>query len=204
MDSLNDNERAELASIITEEKPDAAKTSTVEHKFVKDWKMEDLQPSLDQVSQGVARSEKAGRLYTSMQCVPSAIGSPMRAARWGRNSTAEISSRFKHCDILESIIEPSKVISEQYQNTVITKKDGDDVTGRVVEENDQRVVVVTNPLTQTKVEVAKAEIQKRQRPSKISPMPEGLVNNLTKEEILDLIAYLESGGKETAAAFRKN
>ena len=113
-----------------------------------------------------------------------------------------VASRFGHRDILESIIEPSKVISEQYQNTVVTKKDGDDVTGRIVEENDQKIVVVTNPLTQSKVEVLKSEIAKR-TPSKISPMPEGLVNNLTKDEILDLIAYLESGGKETAAAFQK-
>lgn len=34
-------------------------------------------------------------------------------------------------------------------------------------------------------------------------MPEGLVNVLTKEEILDLLAYIESGGKATAPAFAK-
>ena len=39
--------------------------------------------------------------------------------------------------------------------------------------------------------------------SKISPMPEGLVNILNKNEILDLLAYIESGGKQTAAAFSK-
>jgi hypothetical protein len=34
-------------------------------------------------------------------------------------------------------------------------------------------------------------------------MPEGLANVLTKEEILDLLAYLESAGKKQHAAFRK-
>jgi len=50
--------------------------------------------------------------------------------------------------------------------------------------------------------VARKDVEKRQ-PSKISPMPEGLVSILTKEEILDLLAYMESGGKQTAAAFSK-
>ena len=114
-----------------------------------------------------------------------------------------VSSRFSHRDILESILEPSKVISEQYINTTVIKKDGDNVTGRIVDENDQRIVVMTDPIKQTKVEVPKADIEKRVA-SKISPMPEGLVNNLTKDQIMDLIAYLESGGKESAAAFKTN
>ena len=77
---------------------------------------------------------------------------------------------------------------------------GDDITGRVVEEDGRKIVVVTDPLKQTQREVPKSEIQER-RPSKLSPMPEGLVSILTKEEILDLLAYIESGGKPTAAAF---
>lgn len=198
IDSLSDAERTELEPFITDKKPEEAKP-VVEHKFVKDWKMADLQPLLDQVATG--RSFSKGReAFAAAQCV--------QCHRFGNQGGAvgpeltAVSSRYGHRDILESILEPSKVVSEQYQNTVITKKDGDDVTGRIVEENDQKVVVVTNPLTQTKVEVLKSDIEKRTA-SKISPMPEGLVNNFTKEEILDLIAYLESGGKETAAAFEK-
>jgi hypothetical protein len=34
----------------------------------------------------------------------------------------------------------------------------------------------------------------------VSPMPEGLLNQLTKEEILDLIAYIEAMGKERGTA----
>lgn len=198
IDSLSDAERTELEPFITDKKPVETKP-VVEHKFVKDWKMADLQPLLDQVTTG--RSFAKGKeAFTAAQCI--------QCHRFGNQGGAvgpeltAISSRYGHRDILESILEPSKVVSEQYQNTVITKKDGDDVTGRVVEENDQKVVVVTNPLTQTKVEVLKSDIEKRTA-SKISPMPEGLVNNFTKEEILDLIAYLESGGKETVAAFEK-
>ena len=95
------------------------------------------------------------------------------------------------------------MISEQYQNTTIIKKNGDDVTGRVLEENDQKLVVLSDPLKNTRVEVLKKDVAKRQ-PSKVSPMAEGLVDVLSKEEILDLLAYIESGGKSTAAAFHQN
>ena len=71
------------------------------------------------------------------------------------------------------------------QNTTIIKKNGDDVTRRVLEENDHRLVLLTDTLKNTKVEVRKADILTRQ-PSKLSPMPEGLVRVLSKDEILDL------------------
>ena len=87
-------------------------------------------------------------------------------------------------------------------NTTIVKKDGEDVTGRILEESDKSVVLLVNPLTGDRAEVQKSDIQKRQA-SQISPMPTGLVNGLTKEEILDLVAYLESAGKMNAANFKQ-
>ena len=111
-------------------------------------------------------------------------------------------SRFNHHDLLETILDPSKVVSDQYQNIVVTKKDGGDVTGRLVEEADDQIVLITNPLTGDRTAVSKRDIQKR-APSKISPMPEGLVTILSKEEILDLLAYIESGGKKDHGAFQR-
>ena len=62
-------------------------------------------------------------------------------------------------------------------------------------------MLLVNPLTGDRAEVQKADIQKRNT-SSISPMPTGLVSVLTKDELLDLLAYLESGGKENAPAFK--
>ena len=198
--SLTDDERAELAVEIVDKDADTNKPALAQRKFVKDWKMADLQPALDGVMKG-RKFARGKEVFNAAQCIQchrfanagGAVGPELTA----------ISSRYGHRDILESILEPSKVISEQYINTLIVKKDGDDVTGRVVEENDQKLVLVTDALKQTKVEVLKSDIATR-KPSKISPMPEGLVNNFTQDEILDLIAYIESGGKETAAAFSSN
>jgi putative heme-binding domain-containing protein len=161
--------------------------------------MADLTPMLKELSKG--RSfEKGKEAYKEGQCI--------RCHRFGNKGGAvgpeltAISSRFGHRDILESIIEPSKVISEQYVNTIVIKKDGDSLVGRLVSEDDKKLMLNTSPFKETREEVLKSDILSRE-PSKISPMPEGLMNTFTKEEIFDLIAYLESGGKDTAVAFKK-
>src|SRR5256714_10585932 len=104
-------------------------------------------------------------------------------------------------DILESILEPSKVISDQYQNITVVKKDGDSVTGRLIDESDDKLVLQPNPLQPDRVDVAKKDLSERTA-SKVSPMPEGLLNQFTKDEILDLLAYIESAGKEKAKNFQ--
>jgi hypothetical protein len=41
--------------------------------------------------------------------------------------------------------------------------------------------------------IRKADVEEKAA-SKISPMPEGLLNTLTRDEILDLVAFLGAGG----------
>jgi putative heme-binding domain-containing protein len=168
------------------------------HTTIKDWKMADIEPDLDKVK--TKRSFTRGRdLFTEAQCI--------QCHRFGKSGgsvgpeLAAVSSRLTARDILESILLPSKVLSEQYQNTIVSTKDGDDVTGRIVEETDQKLIVMTDQIKGTKVEILKTDVAGR-RASKVSPMPEGLVNFMTKNEILDLIAYLESGGKKNYAAYK--
>src|SRR5206468_6011921 len=96
----------------------------------------------------------------------------------------------------------SKVVSEQYQNYTIIRKDGDSETGRIVDDNDEEVVVQPSPLLPERTVIKKTDIRER-RPSKVSPMPEALVNQMTEDDILDLIAYLAAGGKEDAACFKR-
>jgi putative heme-binding domain-containing protein len=199
IESLNDSELNELDPFINPHGNAPSLAVSDNHKFVKEWTVEELQPLLDQVGKG--RDFLKGKAaFTAAQCIQCHRFADAGGAV-GPELTA-VSSRYTRRDILDSILLPSKVISEQYQNTRFIKRDGDEVTGRIVEENDDKVVVATNPLSDAKVEVKKADIEKRV-PSAVSPMPEGLVNNLTQDEILDLLAYLESGGKADAAAFKK-
>ena len=71
-----------------------------------------------------------------------------------------------------------------------------------MEETDAKVVMQANPLKPDKITIEKSEIKSR-GPSKVSPMPEGLVNTFTKDEIFDLIAYMESAGKKDHPDFKK-
>jgi putative heme-binding domain-containing protein len=196
--TLSDDERDGLAEFLPKE-TNAAAALALTNKFVKDWHMEDLLPDLAQAKS--LRSFKIGKTaYAEAQCI--------QCHRFGTSGgsvgpeLAAVSSRLTTRDILESILEPSKVVSEQYQNVVLTMSDGDTVAGRVVEENELKLVLNTDPMRPNKEEFRKADIVSR-RPSKISPMPDGLVNSMTEDEIWDLIAYLESGGKKTYAAFKK-
>ena len=135
----------------------------------------------------------------SIRCCPSVVNGEGGAV--GPDLTGA-GAKYTRRDLLESILDPSKVVSDQYQNMTVTKKDGEDVTGRIIEDTDAKLVIVTNPLTNEKVEVKKSDVKSR-TPSKLSPMPEGLASILTKDEILDLVAYIESAGNQRHAAFRR-
>jgi putative heme-binding domain-containing protein len=161
--------------------------------------MTDLEPALDQV--GKSRNFARGKAnFEAAQCLAC-----HRFANEGGSAGPDltaVSTRFQRRDILESIIEPSKVVSEQYMNTDVRLKNGDAVIGRVLEETDAKIVIQPNPLAPEKVEIKKSDVARRSL-SKLSPMPEGLVNTFTKEEILDLMAYMESGGKRDHPDFAK-
>jgi len=169
-------------------------------QVVKNWKMDDALPLLAQVGKG-RNFERGRRAYEAAQCLACHKMGNEGTGAGGPDLTA-ISSRFTPKDILESIIEPSKVISEQYQNLAVVRKNGETVVGRLLEENNDRLVLQPDLLKPDKVEVKKSDVQRRV-PSKLSPMPEGLVNVLNQDELLDLMAYLESGGRRDHPAFAR-
>ncbi|MFO0818049.1 MAG: c-type cytochrome [Pirellulales bacterium] len=159
-------------------------------KLVQEWTTPDLQSLLPQVSKG--RNFARGRdVFYEAQCSACHRYGDQGGAI-GPDLTA-VSTRFKRQDLLESITEPSKVLSEQYMNTAIETKGGQVIIGRVVEETPQKVVVRPNPLEDKTVTIEKSEIESRS-PSKLSPMPVGLLNTFSKEDFLDLLAYMESLG----------
>ncbi len=199
-ETLTESERLALGDLVADKtETAAAKKPAKERKFVKEWAMSDIEPLLGQVSKG--RNFESGKAaFNDAQCL-----SCHRFGNEGGSVGPELtaaSSKYSRRDILEAILEPSKVISEQYQNETVVKKDGDDVTGRVVDETPEKIVLQPNLLSAERIEIKRADIESR-RPATLSPMPDGLVNILTDKEILDLLAYIESAGKASAANFGK-
>ena len=99
-----------------------------------------------------------------------------------------LKARAKKADILESILEPSKVVSDQYRGTLFVTKGGKTISGLAALQGDTYTVLQSDG---TKIALPKSDID-QQVASTISPMPERLIDELTREDIRDLFAFLES------------
>jgi putative heme-binding domain-containing protein len=102
-----------------------------------------------------------------------------------------IVSRFKKQDVLESILWPSKVISDQYKSEMFEMKDGSIMSGVVVRENAINVFLRTAESTERPVPVPKAQIANRAE-SAVSLMPPGLLDGYTQAEISNLLEFVLS------------
>ena len=89
---------------------------------------------------------------------------------------------------LLNVLAPSYDVPEGYRMVTVTSRDGQVFVGNVVEEDASKVVL--NMVGQKTV-VAKSDIKSRQT-SRVSMMPEGLLNPLQDKQILDLIAYMRT------------
>ncbi|MEO8616652.1 MAG: c-type cytochrome [Luteolibacter sp.] len=113
-----------------------------------------------------------------------------------------VGSRFTIKDLAENIVEPSKVISDQYPSEQLSLKDGSTVVGRVVVEENGKLFVMTSALAPAALTtVDAANVKSRQR-FNVSMMPPGLLTPLNKDELLDLFAYILSAGNEKDPKFK--
>jgi putative heme-binding domain-containing protein len=197
--NLSDAERTELAPLLKSiDQASIVAYVTKTRPVVKEWKTAEVLPTLDHVTRG-RNFDKGRQAYLDCQCI--------KCHRFGNEGGAvgpdltAVSSRFARKDILESILEPSKVVSEQYRNVIVTTNSGKTVVGRLLEEKAEQLIIQPNPLEPGRVEVKKADVDTLGL-SKVSPMPEHLVDGLTADEILDLIAYMESQGRKEYRAFQ--
>ena len=105
-----------------------------------------------------------------------------------------VARRLGRTDLLRAILLPSESIAQNYRTDVLELVDGRNLTGRIIPTLDYRapyLLLAENPLNPDQaVKIPKVEVLKRKR-SDFSIMPVGLLNNLSKQEILDLLAYLE-------------
>jgi putative heme-binding domain-containing protein len=96
--------------------------------------------------------------------------------------------------MMENIIEPSKVISDQYSSTVFKMKDGSEVIGRKGTQEDGIQYLMTNPYSAEYTAEVKVADVVSQKEWHVSPMPPALIYSLNADELSDLIAYIFSAG----------
>ena len=197
---LSEAEKAELKPVLeAKAAPAAPAAAGPERKFVKKWALDELVPMVE--SGLKERDYDRGReLFAATKCF-----SCHRFNNEGGGAGPDLSGiagRFSARDLLESIVVPSKTISDQYQAITVATTDGKVVTGRVVNLNGDTMSINTDmldPSLQTSINRKQIEEIK---PSPISMMPEGLLNTLKKDEVLDLLAYVLSRGDRNAKMFK--
>ena len=124
----------------------------------------------------------------------------------GGNSGPDLTgagSRYSLRDLLENIIDPSKVISDQYPTEQIQTKDGGLIIGRVTVEENGKLFVMTSALAPDSLTPVDEKDVKSRAPYPVSMMPPGLINSLNREELLDLLAYIQTAGNPKDQAFGK-
>ncbi|MSR47542.1 MAG: hypothetical protein EXS13_10860 [Planctomycetes bacterium] len=174
------------APVAVSEPLPAASTRT----FVKLWTAEDFAAAFDDgwdqrrnASRGRAVIEEAG----CIQC------------HWfrglGQKSAPDLSTvatKFRDALLLKQLLEPSAAILEGYEQQFWILKDGRDVLGRIIREDAESYTVSSDLRHPEQVtRVRKSDIGK-QKKSSLSAMPTGLLVTFTKDEILDLVALLQS------------
>lgn len=109
--------------------------------------------------------------------------------------------RYSAHDLIDQVINPSKVINEQFSAITVVTNAGLTHTGVVVNLSGDSMTLNTD-LTDPnqRVNIDRKEIDELVV-SKVSPMPVGLFDKMTKDEIMDLIAYVISGGDAKHAYF---
>ncbi len=110
--------------------------------------------------------------------------------------------KFKITDMLKDVLEPSFRINEKFETWAIETTAGKKYTGLITEETPEHIKVLENPLVKAEpVLIKKTDIEDRKK-SPLSAMPKGLVDKLTKDEILDLLAYVWSKGNKEHELFK--
>jgi putative heme-binding domain-containing protein len=203
LSTLSETEKAELKPILDTRPQAEAVAVAPPRPFVKAWTLDELTPIVESGLKG--RDYDRGRtLFAAAQCF-----SCHRYNDEGGSTGPDlsgVSGRFSVRDLLESMVQPSKTISDQYQAVMIAMADGRTITGRIVNLHGDALSVNTNMLDPNGLVSLDAKQVEEIKPSPVSMMPEGLLNSLHEAEILDLVAYLLSRGDRENAMFqsRKN
>jgi putative heme-binding domain-containing protein len=98
--------------------------------------------------------------------------------------------------IVDSILAPNKAVKEGYNSSVVTTKDGDQITGIRVRQNEKELVL--KDATRDEIVIPIIAIKSVRDGGSI--MPAGLADQLTHQELVDLVRFLSELGKGPYAA----
>ena len=109
---------------------------------------------------------------------------------------SNLANRFSRREILEAIIDPSRVVSDQYQSKKILTTDGEQLFGMLIKDTSGDYLL--QDTSGRTVRIAADEIEEMEE-SELSSMPIGLLDSLTLDEIMHLFEFLQNGGNSSTS-----
>ncbi len=197
---LSDAEKKEYEALYDAKPAESTETAVVANRpHVKDWTLDELVALVSPTALKGRDYDRGRTLFAATRCFAC-----HRFADEGGGLGPDLSGvagRFSARDLLESIVLPSKVISDQYEAVTIQTSDGRVVTGRIVNLNGENISISPDMFDPNRmISVKRSEIEEMTK-SPVSLMPEKLLNTLNGDEVLDLMAYLLSRGDRKSAMF---
>jgi putative heme-binding domain-containing protein len=158
------------------------------------WSYEELAAYLESPEGRAGSPSRGAQAFTTAQCIKCHRFNG-RGEGIGPDLTT-VAQRFQRKEILESIIYPNQVVSDQYASQIVVAG-GKTYTGIAARSANGDMTVLQADAT--KVQLAAADIEDVQT-SKTSSMPEGLLNTLTLEQVADLFAFMMNSPEPGVAA----
>lgn len=193
---LTDSQIGELISYIKKvSNPTIAKLEAARPlATIRDWSTKDFPEVGEQWtrenpnSSAITRGKQAFLKAQCLQChVASGIGASLGP------DLVESVKMHRGAKLLKQIIEPSSELHPKFRTIQFLLESGKVVVGSFIKEDEEAMYVATDlMLPQNLTKLSKDEIE-QQTLSELSAMPQGLLNVLTKQEILDLLSFLEAG-----------
>lgn len=161
--------------------------------FVQAWTMEDFEGAFANDLKG--RSPEIGeKIFNEASCIGchkvKGVGGMV-----GPELT-DVYTRWKsnHQGILREILDPSHKIDSKYAMQTILTTDGQTMSGIVVDENDETLSLLSTPEAKEPTILLQDDIELIKR-SATSMMPKALMDQYTKDEVIELMAYLKAASE---------
>ncbi|MEQ9406162.1 MAG: PA14 domain-containing protein [Fuerstiella sp.] len=165
-----------------------------------EWKLTDLADDVLHIEHRANSFDVGQKLFSVASCI-GCHKMNGQGANVGPDLT-KLPPEYQPVDVLGHILDPSKKIDQKFQSNLFVLASGRVVTGLIVKEDAEIVQVIDNPTAPDKVRtINKDDIDEREV-SSVSIMPKGVLNKLTREEIMDLLAFVLSKGDSKSKLFQ--
>ena len=157
--------------------------------FVQAWTLNDFKGELELGLRG--RSTKIGeKIFTEASCKGC-----HKAGMEGGLIGPELNGLFSRwkgdaMGVLREVLEPSHKVDSKYAMYQVLTVEGRVLTGIILAEDDDKVTLLENPEAKNPTVVLQDDIEEMVK-SPNSMMPKGLMNQYTKDEVFEMMAYLK-------------